>query len=517
MARKSQPTSLVARELHAIEREIYTRSFYEFVKEAWQYIDTKPFLDNWHVEVICDHLQAVAEGEIKRLLINVPPGTAKSTIADVLLPAWIWTHSPEKRIISASHKHALAIRDSSKTRRLIESPWYQRFWPTALRKDQNAKLAFENTKGGAREASALTSMTGSRGNIVIIDDPHARDAAQSEVKRKAAVETFLEAIPSRVNDPENDAIIVIMQRLHMDDVAGAILERPELGYTHLCIPLLADGEDRPATPLGWKDTRQPGENMFPQHFTPDFVAKTYASLGPFGWSGQYQQNPVPVTDGFFKREWFDRYRPDDAPEHMHYYMTSDHAPSGRGDYNVFRIWGVDHNRHLWLVDSFREKCLMDVAVGVTLDSAGRQSLRATGALPLIRKWKPLVWFAEADNTWASIKSFVETAMLETDTFCHIETLPTKGSGDKVGKAQSFQSMAAMGLIHLPAGDVGDEALLEYLKFPVGRHDDQVDADGALPRVISGAHGSFVAPVSDTPVLEDAYGVTDWSSSDNCWS
>jgi hypothetical protein len=472
------------------EKKLCEDSFADFVAMAWPHCDNQKFKPNWHIKVLADHLQAVYEGRIQYLLINIPPGSAKSLITSVMFPAWVWIKNRKKRVISAAHNRDLSNRDSKRCRRLILSTWYQGHWPTKLMEDQDSKSNFENPDGGARIAMALTSMTGERGNIVIIDDPHSLKSSKSPAMRQEAVDQFLEAVPSRLNDPETDAIIVIMQRLHDDDVSGAILSR-ELGYDHLCIPLYADGVERAATTLGWIDGRREGENMFPTRYTEKYIAKQIASLGPLQFSGQYQQSPSPATDGYFQRDWFKRYKHDELPARLNHFMTSDHAPGGKGDYNVFRVWGVDADRHIWLVDSFRAKCLMDEALGIERDPHGRTTLRETGALPLIKRYKPLGWFPENDNTWVAIQSFVRSAMIETQVMCRITPLSTKGSGDKEGKAQAYQAMAANGLVHLPAGEIGDVALEEYQKFPVGRHDDQVDADGAIARVIAEALPAFV--------------------------
>ncbi len=475
--------------LKEAEKKLCEDSFADFVAMAWPHCDNSKFKDNWHIKVLSDHLQAVYEGKIQYLLINIPPGSAKSLITSVMFPAWCWIKDRKKKIISAAHSRDLSNRDSKRCRRLILSNWYQGLWPTKLMEDQDSKSNFENGAGGARIAMALTSMTGERGNIVIIDDPHSVKSSKSPAQRQEAVETFLEAVPSRLNDPESDAIIVIMQRLHEEDVSGAILDR-ELGYDHLCIPLFADGIERPATSIGWVDHRAEGENMFPGRYTEKYVAKQRASLGPLQFSGQYQQAPAPAEDGFFHKDWFKLYTENEKPTHLNVYMTSDHAPSGRGDYNVFRIWGVDHQRHVWLLDSFRERCLMDEALGIERDANGQATLRERGALPLIKKWKPRAWFAENDNTWIAIQSFVRSAMMETQVLCHIDTLSTRG-GDKEGKASAYQAMASMGMVHLPKNSIGDAAILEYIKFPVGKHDDQVDADSAIARKMADAAPAFV--------------------------
>lgn len=516
--------TITRRDLGKFEKELCQRSLYDFIRLSWEHVDTAPFKDNWHVKVLADHLQAMFEGASEnRLLINICPGSAKSLIVNVFFPCWIWVRDNRKRIISASHKEKLAIRDSVKCRRLIQSDWYQGHWPIPLQSDQNAKASFENLSGGAREAMPFGSMTGSRGNIVIIDDPLSVADAKSPAARDTAAETFLEAIPSRVNDPDRDLIIVVMQRLHEEDISGIILSKPDLGYDHLCIPLFADGEVRPPTSYGWTDHREEGENMFPARYTDKYIKAMQSSLGPFAWAGQYQQRPTPANDGFFNREWFeDRFQlptKDDKgglPTNLHYYITSDHAPSGNGDYNVFQIWGVDSSKQLWLVDSFRKKCIMDEAIGIVRDAAtGKTTIADSGALALIRKYKPMAWFPENDNTWIAIRGFVESAMLETNTFARIEPLPTKGSGDKMGKAVAFQAMASMRRIHLPAGPVGDELLAEFATFPNGKHDDQVDACSAIARALADAMPAMAAPSSASREEFDRYESVA-NDSDLCW-
>lgn len=503
----------------AYEKALCERSFKDFVRFAWPHVDTATYVHNWHIDVLADHLQACADGRIKRLLINICPGSAKSVIVNVLFPAWLWAIRPTARILSASHSFDLALRDNLKTRRLIQSQWFQRRWPMNLRVDQDAKTKFENEHFGAREATPLSSITGSRANFVIIDDPHSVDDAKSAAKRATAVETFLGAVPSRLNDPARDVIIVVMQRLHEGDVSGAILERPGLRYDHLCIPLFADDEERPATSIGWTDTRATGENMFPARYTDEVVEGYRASLGPLQFAGQYQQRPAPDEDGFFKRDWFKRYSPDTLPRHVHYYMTSDHAPSGNNDYNVLRIWAVDHNRALWLVDSFRQRCTMDVALGLSRDENGKTIIAPEGAFALIRKWKPFAWFPENDPTWAAINPMVRAAMIETKTFVTINPLPTKGSGDKIGKAVAYQAMAAMGQVHLPLGEIGDEALAEYAVFPAGRRDDQVDADGAIARALEDLIPAYLPPPQNPLKKRGLFSDEEdhWSQSNDCWA
>ena len=227
---------LTETDLIAIEREYCTRSLGNFAKRAWHILEPATDLKwGWAIEAICDHLEAVTRGDIYRLLMNVPPGTMKSLLTSVIWPAWEWGPKgmQSMRYLGTAHKQDLAVRDSTKCRRLIQSDWFQRLWPIELTGDQNAKTKFENSATGFREAMAFGSMTGARGDRVILDDPHSVDDANSRVKLAADVVTFREALPSRVNN-DDSAIVIIMQRLAVGDVSGVALE---LGYEHLLIPM----------------------------------------------------------------------------------------------------------------------------------------------------------------------------------------------------------------------------------------------------------------------------------------
>ena len=170
------------------------------------------YVHGWHVDFLCAHLEAISDGVVlddgrfyNRLLANVPPGTMKSLLVNVFWPSWEWTLAPSTRYICTAHSQSLAIRDSIKMRRLITSPWYQERWGkfVTLTSDQAAKTKFENTTTGFREAVAFESMTGVRGDRVTIDDPHSVDSAKSDLQRETTVTTFLEAVPTRLTNPDS--------------------------------------------------------------------------------------------------------------------------------------------------------------------------------------------------------------------------------------------------------------------------------------------------------------------------
>ena len=297
---------LTPADLLAVERELCSRSLAQFARRAWPVLEPATDLKwGWALDAICEHLEAVTHGHITRLLMNVPPGSMKSLLTGVIWPAWEWgpIGMQSMRYIGTAHKQDLAVRDSLKCRRLIQSEWYQRLWAVTLTGDQNAKTKFENSETGFREAMAFTSMTGARGDRIILDDPLSVDNAASDADLLSAETTFTESLPTRVNN-EQSAIVVIMQRLHQRDTSGIILDR-QLGYTHLCIPMRFESDRRCITSIGWQDPRtKDGELMFPERFGEKQVSELERTLGSYAAAGQLQQRPAPREGGMFKRAWF---------------------------------------------------------------------------------------------------------------------------------------------------------------------------------------------------------------------
>jgi predicted phage terminase large subunit-like protein len=304
-----QPRHVLVERLRA--KQVYERrkskqlceeSLSEFIKQAWHIVEpANPYVGNWHIDFIARHLEAITYGEITRLLINVPPGAMKSLLTNVFWPAWEWTQNPSLRYICTAHSQNLAIRDSIKMRRLITSDWYRERWGDVVKltADQSAKTKFENTATGFREAVAFESMTGVRGDRVTIDDPHSVDSALSDVQRESTINTFLEAVPTRLTNPKESAIVVIMQRLHTDDVSGVILEK-NLGYEHIMLPMRFDPSRRCVTSLGFEDLRQEeGELLFPARFPAEVVTRDEEIMGP--WACNTGEAPVLMADLSLKR------------------------------------------------------------------------------------------------------------------------------------------------------------------------------------------------------------------------
>lgn len=287
------------------EAQALAKSFRAFVEAAWPIVEPgSPFLGGYHIDAICEHLQAAYERRIKRLLVNVPPRTGKSTIISVLFPAWVWANNASEQFLYGSYALELATRDSLRTRRVLESEWYQKRWPhVVLRDDQNMKKVFENTETGHRQVVAVnSSTTGLGGTFLVIDDPHNVQHAESAVVREAALTWFRESWATRSNTKDT-VYIVVMQRVHQMDVSGYCLEAG--GWDHLKLPMEYEaGAAAEPTSIGWKDPRTyDGEPLWPARYGPVEIADLKKTMGSVAVAAQLQQRPVPRGGATFKNDW----------------------------------------------------------------------------------------------------------------------------------------------------------------------------------------------------------------------
>lgn len=444
----------------AIEKEISRRSLAEFAKLAWHVLEPSTDLKwGWALDAICEHLEAVTSGEITRLLMNVPPGSMKSLLTGVIWPAWEWGPKdlPQHRFLGTAHSQALAVRDNMKARRLIASKWYQDRWPIALTTDQNAKTKFENAKTGFREAMAFTSMTGSRGDRVVLDDPISADNANSDAELENAKITFTETLPTRVNN-DRSAIVVIMQRLNERDTSGVILER-ELDFVHLMIPMRFEMDRRCSTRIGWTDPRQAdGELMFPERFPEDQVGDLEKTLGSYAVAGQLQQRPAPRGGGMFKRHWFEVI-PAEPPK-CRWVRAWDLAATA--DENAAWTRGCKMGR-----TPDGEFVISDMAgiqgspaetERLILNTASQDGKMVKGSLP---QDPGQAGKAQVAYLIKALAGYSYTASPE--------------SGDKITRAEPLAAQAEIGNVKLVAGPWVEAFLDEITTFPAGKFKDQVDA------------------------------------------
>ena len=280
-------------------------SLFDFYRDyCWPAVEgDKPFVDNWHLHAIAEHLEAVSAGDIKRLVINVPFRTSKSTLVSVAWPAWTWLKDPGHQWLCGSFAARLAIRDALKMRRLVTSPEFQADFGSrfTMAADQNTKAKFENDKGGYRIAFGFTGgVMGDGGDTVLIDDPQDRQGANSEAERESTLTTFDEAITTRLNDPATSPIVIIMQRLHQVDLSGHVLKQKG-AWEHLMLPMRYETMRACSTKIGFKDPRtKEGELLWPERFPEKTVKDLERTLGEYGASGQLQQLPSPSGGGIYK-------------------------------------------------------------------------------------------------------------------------------------------------------------------------------------------------------------------------
>lgn len=450
---------LTSEHIREAQRELSKRSLAEFAKQAWDVLEPASELKwGWALDAICEHLEAVTAGDIRRLLMNVPPGSMKSLLTGVIWPAWEWgpRAMPEKRILATAHKQELAVRDNMKCRRLIQSKWYQDRWPVSFTSDQNAKTKFENDKTGFREAMAFTSMTGSRGDRVILDDPHSVDDANSVANLSSGVTTFREALPSRVNNDQS-AIVIIMQRLNEADVSAVAIE---LGYDHLMIPMRYEpGRSKP-TSIGWTDPRKDdGELMFPERFPESQVVELEETMGSYAVAGQLQQRPAPRGGGILKEAWFGYYRDCPALEWRAIYADTAQKTGEENDYSVFQCWGRSKMGQAVLLDQIRGKWeapdLLDKARAFWLRHKGQ------GTAPL-----------RAMKVEDKVSG---TGLIQTLRREGVPILPIQRNKDKLSRAHDAAPFIESGNVLLPEWtDWQASFMAEATTFPSGAHDDQLD-------------------------------------------
>ncbi len=339
------------------ERIRCSQSFAYFIRRAWPHIIPDELQWNWHLDAVAQHLEAVAVGDIRRLLVNIPPGTSKSTLIGVMYPAWLWgpAGQPGHRYIGAAHEQGLAVRDNRLMRELVRSDWYQRLWPMALAGDQSEKLYFENEHRGFRQACAVASMTGRRGHCIAWDDPLNPEKAHSSTARETAIRVLSETVPTRLNNPTTSSIIVIMQRLHEQDPSGHIISK-ELGYEHLLIPMEFEPQRRVHTCIGWTDPRtDEGELLDPVRFPADVIERDKRAMGEYAWAGQMQQRPAPAGGGVLRDEWW-RFA-GEPPRIVHRTIYADTAQKTKeaNDFTVFQCWGRSLDGQAVLLDMVRGK------------------------------------------------------------------------------------------------------------------------------------------------------------------
>lgn len=430
-----------------------------FAREAWHVIEpNRPYVNGWHIRAICEHLEACVRGEIRDLVINIPPRHMKSLLVCVLFPAWVWIRSGERRWLFSSYSDTLSRRDSIKCRRLIESAWYQdTFKPTwKLADDQNQAKRFANNIEGIRIATSVGgSGTGEGGDFIVVDDPHKAHEIHSDVKREGVLDWWDNSMSTRGNDPKTFCKIIVMQRLHQQDLTGHVLNRG--GYTHLVLPAEYEG-NKNMTSLGWEDPRDtPGQLLWPARFGQTEIDKLKSELGSLGSAGQLQQHPASLSGNIFRRDWWKFYR--EQPARFDQIIQS-------WDFAVKDKEGTDYTVGITMGRIGSSKYLLDVVRGRMSFPAACQAV-----VHARMKWRNCHKTLIEDK--ANGPAVIDTLKKQVSGLIPVEPI-----GDKVQRANAVSPDVEAGNVYLPDPQlcswVGD-FITELADFPTTRFDDQVDA------------------------------------------
>lgn len=417
-----------------------------------------------HHKIIAAQLERVERGEIDRLMLLVPPRHGKSELASKRFPAFYLGRQPTKQFLSVSATGELAADFGRDVRNIIDSPEYRIiFESTTLAEDSQAKGKWHTSKGGVYYSLGIGGSVMGRGaDVMLIDDPYSTMAdALSELTRKKVWDWYTGTAYNRLMP--GGAIVVINHRMNEDDLSGQLLAQQAAGgdqWEVVKLPALSES----------------GDALWPEAYPKEILDRIRINSQARTWSALYQQNPAPDEGTYFQRAWFQRFKPEQKPAQLHIYGSSDYAVTeDGGDYTVHRVWGVDSIGDLWLLDGWRGQTTADVWIERQID--------------LIKEFKPHAWFGEGGVIGRAIEPILRRRLTERKLGARLEWLPS--IADKPTRARGFQARAAMGKVHILEGLDGDLVLDEYLHFPAGRHDDEVDCGSLIGRALDETHPAII--------------------------
>lgn len=414
---------------------------------------------NWHLDLIANRLEDVIEGRTRRLIINIPPRYGKSLIASVALPSFILGRDSRAEIVSVSYSQDLADKMASDTRRLMNSDWYQSVFPTRLNSPRSRLSELRTVAGGTRLATSVGGMlTGRGGNIIIIDDPLKPSEAASETERQSVNRWFDSTATTRANDKERGAIVVIMQRLHEDDLVGHLLEQGH--WELLSLPAIAETDERHEI-RSFRGTeivvRHEGEPLHSDRESLARLLESKAVMGSYDFAAQMQQRPSPAGGGIVKAEWFPRYDLAAKPTTIKIVQSWDCASKIKeaNDYSVCTTWGVTPDKRVVLLDVFRARLEYPDLKRTVVD--------------LARRWR-------AGNVLIEDTSAGTQLIQELKREGLHQIIAVRAEGTKEMRMRAQTAIIEQGRVWLPrdAPWVVDY-LHELSMFPNGKYADQVDS------------------------------------------
>jgi len=449
----------------AVDREIIAEEGLRgFIEYAWPLIEPADLMWNWHIDAICEHLEAVSRDELRKLIINIPPGSMKSLSVSVFWPAWEWTWRPSERFMFASYDAGLSRRDAARMRDVVESPWYQDRWgPIRFKDAQSGVGEFYNEQGGMRLSTSIKGkITGRHVNKQVVDDPiKPIEVTGSAAVAQAALETVSNWWRGTMSTRklQRSARIIIMQRLHEGDLAGLMIEEGD--YTLLRLPMRCEIDDLCVT-RWFRDPRKEGELLWPERFPEEEVRTLERDLGPQAAAAQLQQSPAPAAGDIFKRDYISYHSIDFSnlgPKDKYRFTLSwdcTFKESKRSDYVVGQVW-ASRGSDCYLVDQVRKK----MGFAETCKAIRNMKIKWPKARSILIEDK------------ANGSAIIETLSKDMQGI-----IPVNPSGGKESRAAAVEPMWEAGNVHIPDPKASPWVIgfeKELLTFPSAKHDDQVDA------------------------------------------
>lgn len=455
---------MIDKNISSLFRKILSSSRKIFLEKVFNTLHNDlPFEDNWHIDLILEYLRAVEEGKIKRLIINIPPRSLKSVCISVFWPIWLLAHNPALKIITASYSKGLSLKHSQDTRFVMLSDWFLEYFPDArIIPGCNTQAKFMTKDKGFRFATSVGgTLTGEGADFIIVDDPQTPLQAFSTKEREKTIRWFEQTLMSRLNDKHKGAIILVMQRLHVNDLTGYLIQKG--GWELLNIPMIANEK----TEINFADfsyVREKGELLNKKRDTKEIVERLKNELGEYGFASQYQQKPMSINSQFIKKSWIRRYDHQmdiSIMNSMAIYQSWDCAiKDGSGnDYTVCATIGELNDKY-YLLDIMREKLAYPYLKNKIIEmykkytpnyviiedkASGQQIIQEN-----INNNIPIRPFIPQYNKLTRL--VLVTPIIESGNFLIPDILKRDG---KINWVEDF--------------------LDELLLFPNGQHDDQVDA------------------------------------------
>ena len=441
--------------------EILRHDFNAFVHRSFLELNGgTTFRSNWHQEVLAARLEDVRHGHCRRLVINIPPRHLKSHTASIAFPAWLLGQDPTKQILTVSYAQDLSDKLARDCRALMTSRFYEALFGTRLSPDRQSVGDFETTKGGHRYSTSVGGVVTGRGaDIIIIDDPLKADDALSELRRKGVNEWYDNTLRSRLNSQETGAVVIVMQRLHADDLVAHVQEHETWDVASFSAIAEEEALYNISTPYGRRTIcRRTGEALQPTLVSASKLDQLRSSMTAYNFAAQYQQDPQPPAGVIVRREWLRFYTPLEKPEKFGKIVQSwdtANKTTELSDYSACTTWGW-HNGCLYLLDVFRRRMEFPELKRTVSEMASR-------------------WHADIVLVEDKASGTQLIQQLLSERFRKIQAAPAL-DGDKVMRLHSQAGKIENGAALFPKSAVWLEGYLsELTTFPNSKNDDQVDS------------------------------------------